>query len=98
MIIMKFKRIEELFNRIAGTLRERGETHGDFNESWDEIARRWSYILGVDVTAKKALLCMAEMKRVRLVKNLAHEDNYIDDIGYVALAWNTKKSFSEMEA
>ena len=86
----KFKDIEGLFDRVLGTLSERDSTHGDAMESWDEIARRWSYILGVTVSRSQALLCMSEMKRVRFKINQDNEDNIVDDIGFLGLYWKSK--------
>ena len=87
----KFSSVKKLFNTVLSTLEDRGKTHGDVMDSWDEIAHRWSYILKHHVSRSDALLMMADMKRVRLEDNRDHEDNPIDDVGYIGLYWKSRK-------
>jgi hypothetical protein len=60
----------------------RQNDYGTPQKNWSDIAKVWSGILGFDVTAEKAALCMVGLKCVR--EAYKHkEDNIIDAIGYL---------------
>jgi hypothetical protein len=64
---------------------DRARDYGTPQENFDRIARVWSVILGIDVTAHEVALCMAGLKLARLA-NGPHRDSYVDGAGYLALA------------
>ena len=55
--------------------------YGDVRTNWNRTAAGWSEILGVKVTAEKALLCMIWVKVCREVHK-AKRDNLVDIAGY----------------
>jgi len=65
---------------------DRNVAHGDPRENPQRIATIWSVILGVEVTAHQAALCMAGMKLARLAYNPDVLDSYIDGAAYLAIA------------
>ncbi|MEG9884159.1 MAG: DUF6378 domain-containing protein [Hyphomicrobiales bacterium] len=64
---------------------ERGQVYGDASRAFEQVARRWSVTLGVEVTAEQAVLCMLDLKLARLAHDPAHKDSMVDVAGYAAL-------------
>ena len=80
-------------NRIKVLTTAANLTAGDRNDSygtpWDNhqrIAAIWSVILGIEVTATQAALCMAGMKLARLAYDPTHTDSCVDGAAYFAIA------------
>lgn len=69
---------EELING------DRAKDYGDAKKNFEDIARLWSVVLGIEVTAQQMALCMIMVKAARLMKT-DHEDSWIDIAGYAAL-------------
>jgi predicted solute-binding protein len=69
---------EELING------DRAKEYGDAKKNFEDIARLWSVVLGIEVTAQQMALCMIMVKAARLMKT-DHEDSWIDIAGYAAL-------------
>jgi hypothetical protein len=63
----------------------RAQDYGDAKDNFKNIAMMWSVILGTEVNAVQAILCMDAVKTCRLINNPAHEDSWIDKAGYSAL-------------
>jgi|TARA_B110000444_G_scaffold247548_1_gene270324 hypothetical protein len=70
-------------NLITG---DRKRKHGDFIENHANIAKLWSGYLGSDVSALDVLTMMALLKVARTKAGDYDPDNYLDLIGYSALA------------
>lgn len=68
------------------TLGDRQNAHGDPLPNHERIAAIWSVILGTQVTAVQAALCMAGMKLARLAHDPGHVDSAIDLAAYAAIA------------
>ena len=49
------------------------------------IADRWSVTLGRKITPAQVVLCLIDLKLVRLARDPAHEDSTVDLCGYAAL-------------
>ena len=64
---------------------ERADTYGDASENFTRIANMWAEVLQVPVTAEQVALCMTLVKVGRLIESPAHEDSWVDAIGYIAL-------------
>ena len=69
---------EELING------DRAKEYGDAKKNFEDIARLWSVVPGIEVTAQQMALCMIMVKAARLMKT-DHEDSWIDIAGYAAL-------------
>jgi hypothetical protein len=65
-------------------LRQRRERYGDVAESFEEIALRWSMVLGITVTPEQVALCMVEVKMARLIRSPRDLDGRTDLAGYAA--------------
>ena len=65
---------------------DRAKTYGDKKKLHDEIARYWSTYLGVNITAENVAICMLLLKVARTKTGSSHMDNFIDMVGYSAIA------------
>jgi hypothetical protein len=75
--------LEEASRLIDG---ERSKVYGDPRVNHDRIARLFSVVLGIEVTASTACLLMACVKIARLVQTPDHLDSLVDLAAYAALA------------
>lgn len=77
----------ELLAEAAGTLLERGATHGPVRANLDRTGLLWGALLGLDVTGADVAVLLALLKVARACEgNAAHRDHWLDAIGYMALA------------
>ena len=53
--------------------------------NFDNIAKHWSIIFGVDVTAAQVCLAMITLKAARLDTTPTHDDSWVDIAGYAAI-------------
>lgn len=69
---------------------DRAATHGDAESSFDDIAILWNWWIekrgGPQLTAFDVAMMMDLFKTVRAANNPSHTDNYIDKVGYTAIA------------
>lgn len=79
-------------NLITG---DRKRKHGDYIKNHENIAKLWSGYLGVDLSALDVLTMMALLKIARTKAGDYDSDNYIDLIGYSALAGQLASKLSE---
>jgi hypothetical protein len=73
---------EELLEQAAGVVARRRSTYGQPIELFEHVARRWSLVLGVEVTAAQAVLCLIDLKLARLTQDPRHLDSITDIAGY----------------
>lgn len=72
--------------------KDRNATHGNPEDNFGAIARRWNAHIknkyGVDINLDPASvgLMMVDMKLARIEGNATHKDSYVDAAGYVACA------------
>lgn len=74
-----------LLEKAAAVLEDRGHAYGAADRAFEAIAARWTLTLGRPVSAAQVVLCMIDLKLVRLAHDPDHEDSLIDVIGYAAL-------------
>lgn len=74
-----------VLRQAAATIADRQRTYGDPVDSMDAIAKRWSVTLDRPVTPAEVVLCLIDLKLVRLVHNPRHSDSIVDVAGYAAL-------------
>lgn len=65
---------------------DRAATHGDAENSFENIAALWSWWLDRKVTAHDVAMMMGLFKDARIKSNPAHADSYEDGCGYRAIA------------
>lgn len=62
---------------------DREKTSGDFVTNHTNIAKIWSVILGIEITAHQVALCMVGVKLARCVQSL-NADHFVDGAAYFA--------------
>lgn len=60
----------------------RADEYGDAFESFTNISKGWSVILGVEVPPEAVALCMDWLKTCRLINTPKHRDTIVDKAGY----------------
>lgn len=63
---------------------DRREAYGSVRQSFHNLAKMWSLILGFDVTPSKVCMCMIGLKMTREL-NAHKRDNLVDLAGYAKL-------------
>jgi len=76
-------------------LAQRGSIYGDPVPQYGRIAQVWSGILGHEVSAHQAAVCMAALKLVRAVDAPDHLDSLDDAHGYVTIAQRIQAAWTE---
>jgi hypothetical protein len=76
---------EAMLQHAASIVAARRSTYGEPAASMEAVARRWSLTLGYDVTAAQVVLCLIDLKLVRLAHDPAHLDSIVDVAGYAAV-------------
>jgi hypothetical protein len=65
----------------ADVIAERDAAYGNAAASMAAIAARWSITLGCTITPAQVVLCMLDLKLVRLAHDSKHQDSIADVIG-----------------
>jgi hypothetical protein len=68
----------------AGVVSNHRLQYGEPTELFAQVARRWSYTLGSQVTAAQVARCLIDLKLARLTNDPAHLDSIADVAGYAA--------------
>jgi len=74
-----------LLQHALTVVEERGQSYGDATKLFNQIAKRWSLTLGVEVSPEQVVLCMLDLKLARLSNDPTHTDSMIDIAGYAAV-------------
>ena len=69
----------------AEIVAQRRQQYGPPAEHFEQVARRWSSTLGTAVRPEVVLLCLLDLKLVRLAHDPGHRDSLVDLIGYTLL-------------
>ena len=75
-------RAEQLLEQAAAVVARRRDTYGPPRDLFEQVAKRWSLVLGVEVTPAQAMLCLVDLKVARLIHDPRHLDSAIDIAGY----------------
>ena len=73
-----------LLERATRVLRDRRGVYGEPIELFEQVAMRWSLVLGIEVTPAQAVLCLIDVKMARLARDPKHLDSQVDLAGYAA--------------
>jgi|TARA_R110002050_G_scaffold108669_1_gene219486 hypothetical protein len=82
---VSLKSANAFLDHVAEVLDERQEMYGDALPLFEQVATRWSLVLGVEVTAPQVALCMMDFKMARLTVDPKHLDSNVDVVGFAAL-------------
>ena len=75
---------ELLLKQALSTFAERREQYGDAKPLFEQIGRRWSLTLGVEVAPSQVVLCLLDLTLARLSHTPTHHDSIVDLAGYAA--------------
>ena len=75
---------EMLLKHAAGVVANRREAYGEPERLFEQIAKRWSLVLGIEVTPTQVALCLIDLKLARLTRDPRHLDSITDVAGYAA--------------
>ena len=73
-----------LLRHAASVVENRRRQYGAPEELFDQVAKRWSLVLGAKVTPAQVALCLIDLKMARLVRDPNPLDSIIDVAGYAA--------------
>jgi hypothetical protein len=75
----------ELLEHAAGLVARRRREYGDPVDVFEAVAKRWSLVFGMNVTASQVVVALLDLKLVRLSRDPKHLDSIIDVAGYAAV-------------
>jgi hypothetical protein len=73
---------------------DRQKAYGHPSKNFEDIARLWSVVLGIEVTPAQVGLCMVQVKLAREVF-VPKRDNLVDAVGYLLAYDATKEETNE---
>ena len=74
-----------MLRHAASIVAERRRTYGEPVASMEAVAKRWSLTLGHQITPAQVVLCLIDLKLVRLAHDPNHHDSLVDVAGYAAV-------------
>ena len=74
----------ELLEHAADLVSRRRREYGEPVDVFEAIAKRWSSVFGIQVSAAQVVLALIDVKLVRLSANPKHLDSQVDIAGYAA--------------
>jgi hypothetical protein len=74
-----------VLHQAAEIVAQRRQQYGSPAEHFAQVARRWSMTIGTAVRPDQVLLCLLDLKVVRLAHDPGHRDSLVDLIGYSLL-------------
>ena len=75
---------EMLLQHAAGVVAHRRRLYGEPEVLLDHVAKRWSLVLGTEVTAAQVALCLIDLDLARLTHDPANLDGIVDVAVYAA--------------
>jgi hypothetical protein len=76
---------EKLLAEAAAVVRDRRHTYGQPLDLFERVATRWSQVLGTRVTPAQVIICLIDLKVVRVARDPKHLDSITDIAGYAGL-------------
>jgi hypothetical protein len=75
----------ELLEEAAAVVAGRRDAYGEPVDQFGRLAVRWSQILGTKLTPAQVVLCLIDLKIVRVTHNPKHLDSITDIAGYASI-------------
>jgi hypothetical protein len=75
----------ELLEHAAGVVTRRRREYGEPVDIFDAVAKRWTLVFGIDITAAQVVIALLDLKLVRLSRDPRHLDSLVDVAGYAAV-------------
>ena len=78
-------RAEQLLEHAAGVVSRRRRKYGEPLELFEQVATRWSQVIGTKVTPAQVVICLIDLKVARLTHDPRHLDSITDIAGYAGI-------------
>ena len=75
----------ELLEQAAAVVAGRRDAYGEPIDQFERVAARWSQVLGTKLTPTQVVLCLIDLKIVRVTHNPKHLDSITDIAGYASI-------------
>jgi hypothetical protein len=75
----------ELLEHAAGVVTRRRREYGEPAAVFEAVAKRWSLVFGIEVTAAQVVIALLDLKLARLARDPKHLDSQVDVAGYAAV-------------
>ena len=89
-------KVGDLVSEATLILRERGEQYGEASDLFRHTARRFSLVLGADISPVTVARLLVELKLARLDCGHNSKDSYLDAAGYLDIAHHLKENDAEI--
>ena len=73
-----------LLSHAAAVVDKRRAEYGEPEDLFENIAQRWSQVLGRKITPAQVSVCLMDLKMARLAHDPKHLDSLVDVLGYGA--------------
>jgi hypothetical protein len=76
---------EQLLGHAGDLVNRRRRDYGEPTALFERVAVRWSQVLGTRVTPAQVIICLIDLKVVRVARDPKHLDSITDIAGYAGL-------------
>jgi hypothetical protein len=76
---------DHLLEQASAVIRHRRGIYGAPGSVFERVATRWSQVLGTRVTSAQVIICLIDLKVVRLARDPQHLDSITDIAGYAGV-------------
>jgi Domain of unknown function (DUF6378) len=76
---------EHLLARASAVVGRRRGVYGAPDSVFERVAMRWSQVLGTRVTPAQVIICLIDLKVVRVARDPKHLDSITDVAGYAGI-------------
>jgi len=75
---------EQLLEHAADIVTRRRREYGEPVDLFEQVAKRWSLTLDIQISPAQVVLCLIDLKVARLARDPRHFDSHVDVAGYAA--------------
>ena len=75
---------EQLLEHAADIVTRRRREYGEPVDLFEQVAKRWSLTLDIQISPAQVVLCLIDLKVARLAHDPRHFDSQADLAGYAA--------------
>ena len=76
---------EHLLDRASAVVHHRRGIYGAPDSVFERVATRWSQVLGTRVTPAQVIICLIDLKVVRVARDPKYLDSITDIAGYAGV-------------
>jgi hypothetical protein len=76
---------EQFLARASTVIGHRRGIYGAPDSIFERLAARWSQVLGTRVTPAQVIICLIDLKVVRVARDPKHLDSITDIVGYAGI-------------